>query len=713
MAVPTTRENRIQVVMPGRRTSPLNPLLLAAFVVFGLLGTIPAIAQSTDDFTIVVLPDTQNYSQTYPQIFDSQTQWVANNVTAQNIKLVIGEGDIVNVGNSATQWTNAMHSIGILDQANVPYALAIGNHDYETNPPTSRNAAHFNQNVGPSKYSGKPYYGSSNYPSGSNENFYETFTWGSKSYLVLVLEFVPRSGAVAWAKSVLSSNTDKEVIVVTHSYLYSDGTSVDQCDTEDMVGDNDGVMLWSNLISQYPNISVVLSGHITNKFSARRSDVGANGNFVHQIFANWQDWTNGGNGYLRIMHFSPSNDSIQVQSYSPFTGLFLTDTANQFTLKWHNDGTAGSGTAQVTGRVRSNVYGANCKAVSGATVNIGGVSATTDANGNYSLSVPPGQISGTATASGYQSGSTTGTLNDYFPNQVDFFLTPTPPCPQSSTDPSVTICTPKNGATVTSPMNVVAGTNSSEPLVSLSAWLDGVKFFNTGQSSLNTSVTVSAGSHVLAVQGANGAKQTFTQTINVTGASSTVCQPLSTVPSENICTPANNATVSSPFAVQSAAKMANTVKYSQVWIDGVKTYEVANASINTTLTAAAGTHRFTVQTIDSANVIAKQTLSITVSSGSPPPPTCTLSTVDPSVTICAPAPNAIVKSPVTITAQTRDSAASVVNMFIWVDGVKQWTGTGASVNTSLALTTGQHRLTVQAKDSTARYFQSTVNVTAQ
>jgi hypothetical protein len=52
-------------------------------------------------------------------------------------------------------------------------------------------------------------------------------------------------------------------------------------------------------------------------------------------------------------------------------------------------------------------------------------------------------------------------------------------------------------------------------------------------------------------------------------------------------------------------------------------------------------------------------------------------------------------------------------MFIWVDGVKQWSGTGSSVNTSLALATGTHRVTVQAKDAAAHYFQSTVTINVQ
>src|SRR5260370_7325720 len=118
------------------------PLLLA-----GLLGVLLLHAQSTGDFTVVVLPDTQFYSQTYPQIFDSQTQWVANNAAAQNIQLAIGVGDIVNVGTSATQWGNASHSAGMLNQAHVPSAFAIRNHDHDPPPPTTRTPTTFNQNL--------------------------------------------------------------------------------------------------------------------------------------------------------------------------------------------------------------------------------------------------------------------------------------------------------------------------------------------------------------------------------------------------------------------------------------------------------------------------------------------------------------------------------------------------------------------------------------
>ena len=532
---------------------------------------------------------------------------------------------------------------------------------------------------------------------------------GGKSYLILMLEFVPRSSAVAWAKSVLSANSDKEVIVITHSYLYSDGTSVDQCDTADMVGDEDGAMLWSDLIGEYPNISVVVSGHISEKFTARRSDIGVNGNFVHQIFANWQDWTNGGNGYLRIMQFSPSTNRIQVRTYSPYINTYLTDAANEFTLKWHNDGSAGTGTARVIGRVRSSAYGLNCKAVSGATVAIGGTSVTADANGYYSLSVAPGQYSATAKARGFDEGVQTISLNDHFSNQLDFFLSLTPPCPQRSFDPSVTICSPANGAAVSSPLNVVAGTHSSAPVISLAIWLDGKKVFSTGEALLNTAITVAPGAHQLAVQGMNGAKQVFTQTISITG-SATGCQPMTTVPSENLCRPTSGASLYSPIPVQSAGHMANPINYSQIWLDGLFRYQVASAVINTSVSASPGTHRLTVQTMDTSGVLAKQTIYITVVGSQP---ACTQNNADPSVTICLPVNNTTVTSPVTVTALTRDTGAAVVNMFVWVDGLKQWLGSGRSVNTALPMASGSHRLTVQAKDASGRYFQSTVYVNVQ
>ena len=203
-------------------------------VILCLLFGIGALSAQTpaDEFTIVALPDTQFYSSTYPQIFAAQTQWIANHTQDQNIKLVVGLGDIVDGGGDLAQWQNADAAVRLLD-GKVPYMMAIGNHDYDQNNPSGRTASthNFNTFFGPARYAGASWY-KGNFPAGSNENFYGVVNINGRNYLILVLEFAPRDAALNWAAGILSANQDKEVIVVTHMFTYSDNTRIDHCDTQ-------------------------------------------------------------------------------------------------------------------------------------------------------------------------------------------------------------------------------------------------------------------------------------------------------------------------------------------------------------------------------------------------------------------------------------------------------------------------------------------------
>src|SRR5438105_7863654 len=87
---------------------------------------------------------------------------------------------------------------------------------------------------------------------------------------------------------------------------------------------------------------------------------------------------------------------------------------------------------------------------------------------------------------------------------------------------------------------------------------------------------------------------------------------------------------------------------------------------------------------------------------------CTLSTVSPSVTICTPTANSTVSSPVHIVAGTTDSK-TVQFIQIYVDGVKKYEVKAKSLDTSLPMSAGTHRLTVQAYDGT--YFKQTIYIT--
>jgi len=297
-------------------------------VLFLLTVSILTVAQ---DFTIVALPDTQHYSASYPQIFNAQTQWIKDNASALNIKLVLGEGDIVNGGGDLGQWQNADVAMRTLNGV-VDYMSAIGNHDYDHNDPPGRTAStdNFNSYFGPNRYAGQPWYRGSFAP-GSNENFYGVFTISGKTFLVIALEVFPRAAVLDWANSVVAANPDKEVIVLTHGYEYSDDTRIGRCDEWNNVvlklpNDNDGDAMWNKFVRKHSNIAMVLSGHVTAlDGTGRRADLGDNGNLVNQVLADFQNYANGGNGYLRILTFHPATNSIDVSTYSPWLNRSLTD----------------------------------------------------------------------------------------------------------------------------------------------------------------------------------------------------------------------------------------------------------------------------------------------------------------------------------------------------------------------------------------------------
>ncbi len=57
---------------------------------------------------------------------------------------------------------------------------------------------------------------------------------------------------------------------------------------------------------------------------------------------------------------------------------------------------------------------------------------------------------------------------------------------------------------------------------------------------------------------------------------------------------------------------ATPVKLTQIYLDGKKIFEIRQSAINLNLPIATGTHRLTVQALDTANVFFKSTVNITV-----------------------------------------------------------------------------------------------------
>ena len=89
------------------------------------------------------------------------------------------------------------------------------------------------------------------------------------------LEFGPRDAVLEWANRVLQANPSANAIILTHAYLYADGTRFDHLTRTDQAfsphtygiealpgGVNDGEEIWQKPIVNNPNVRIVLCGHV-------------------------------------------------------------------------------------------------------------------------------------------------------------------------------------------------------------------------------------------------------------------------------------------------------------------------------------------------------------------------------------------------------------------------------------------------------------------
>ncbi len=80
-----------------------------------------------------------------------------------------------------------------------------------------------------------------------------------------------------------------------------------------------------------------------------------------------------------------------------------------------------------------------------------------------------------------------------------------------------------------------------------------------------------------------------------------------------ICSPGNGSTVASPVRIIAGTTDVTPVKLTQVYLDGKKIFEAPLSAINVALPIAGGTHRLTVQGLDTASVFFKKSISVNVS----------------------------------------------------------------------------------------------------
>lgn len=326
-----------------------------------VLPTAKEDGESTDTFTLIVLPDTQGYADTrhretqknWPDIGDQstcflrQTQWIKDHRRKRNIKLVVHVGDITQTDHEE-EWKIADAAFKTIDP-HVPYVLCSGNHDMGYSPNLRKTgqsrASHFTSFFPPSRFVENPLYDSHFSrekqhhfrEDGKTENYYLFFQIAGVKLLVISLEFKPTDETLSWANALAKQHADCQVIVVTHAYLTRKGQRI-QSDAYPIKG-NSGQAIWEKFVSCHKNIFLVLSGHAGE---SRLTSKGRHGNAVHQIQADYWYWDlpeiKAGSGFLRILTFRPSLDRIDVETYSPVLDEFLQRPSSEFSLPFEMDG---------------------------------------------------------------------------------------------------------------------------------------------------------------------------------------------------------------------------------------------------------------------------------------------------------------------------------------------------------------------------------------
>lgn len=283
------------------------------------------------DFTVVAIPDTQYYCEQGTDQFLAQTEWIVDNMDDLNIVFATHLGDIVDNRDSVPeQWDVADEAMSVLDGF-VPYGLAPGNHDMNSDG----TAVYYDLTFPYTRYEGEPWFGGHYAPSNYKSN-YQLISVSGFDLLFLHLEIDFPDGVMAWADDVLSAYPDRIAIVSTHYYMQSFGGRFNRPYTRP--DGNSPEDLWEEVLSRHANVKLVLCGHYCE--TARREDENIFGGPVHQVLIDYQCRPNNGDGWLRILRFSPSSNELFMETYSPTRDDYLTSGAHQFTLPFEMTPTA-------------------------------------------------------------------------------------------------------------------------------------------------------------------------------------------------------------------------------------------------------------------------------------------------------------------------------------------------------------------------------------
>jgi Calcineurin-like phosphoesterase/Lamin Tail Domain len=257
------------------------------------------------DYTYVWMSDTQYYAESYPYIFERQTNWIAENKEKLKIKYVFHTGDVVDEYDKEYQWNYADQYMKVLEANNVPYGVLAGNHDVDHK---NDDYTEFSKWFGEDRFKDKPYYGES-YK--DNRGHYDLISSNGNDFIMVYMGWGIKDEDLKWMDEVLKKYPNRKAILNFHEYLLVSGNRSPL-----------GNRIYNEVVLPNENVVAVLSGHYHDS-ETLIDPVDDNGDGtadrqVYQMLGDYQGGPEGGQGYMKLLHFDQDNNRIIVNTYSPY-----------------------------------------------------------------------------------------------------------------------------------------------------------------------------------------------------------------------------------------------------------------------------------------------------------------------------------------------------------------------------------------------------------
>lgn len=263
------------------------------------------VKQDNYDFSFVWMSDTQYYSESYPEIYQKNVEWIVEQQKAMNIKYVIHTGDIVDKADQDFQWQNANKSMKVLDDSGIPYGVLAGNHDVSHQ---TGDYSYYWKHYGEDRFKNQPTYGGS-YE--NNRGHFDLISAGGVDFVIVYMGWNINDEQIDWINQVVQDHPDRKAILAFHEYMLVSNNRAPIADK-----------IFERVVVPNKNVIATLSGHYHDA-ETLIDEIDDNGDGVpdrkvYQMLADYQGAEKGGLGYIRLMQFDLQNNKVHMKTYSPY-----------------------------------------------------------------------------------------------------------------------------------------------------------------------------------------------------------------------------------------------------------------------------------------------------------------------------------------------------------------------------------------------------------